>query len=224
MTIAATDIGKAASNETCGAKPSILSQTVPGFTAPNIVLWSVVFWENYINLNFNAPYTETYLTAPIMIATLKLSMLATVAFIFGWMVKLMRGSDAELSLFRPLLMCWFMSASVWTFYLIFRDWALRPEQMDVYYAPPDPLASVLFSFFDIWPTYEKFIWTYAAESLIFLCLGWGVYAVFSTTWGRLRRQGGTTDTGARVVTAQQAIVAVLFYSYLNGIFAFLIRA
>jgi hypothetical protein len=184
----------------------------------------VVFWENYINLNFNAPYTETYLTAPIMVATLKVALLASLAFMMGWVASKVQGSDVKRSFFRPLLMCWLMSASVWAFYLIFRDWVLQPAQVDPLYAPADPLALNLFLIFDGWPTYARFIWTYAAESFIFLCIGWGVIATLSASRARLKPQRGNSDPQAVAITAQQAIFTVLLYSFCNGIFEFLIRA
>jgi hypothetical protein len=224
MTIASLNLVEATSEEPAAAKPAVLACPVRGFTAPNILLWSVIFWENYINLNFNAPYTETYLTAPILIAALKVALLAALAFIFEQLTKQFQKTGVRFSLFRPLLVCWLMSTLTWAVYIIAMWQALVPAQRDKSWSPTDYLAQFLYSTFDGWPTYARFIWTYAAESFIFLCIGWGVIATLSASRARLKPQRGNSDPQAVAITVQQAIFTVLLYSFCNGIFEFLIRA
>ena len=64
---------------TSGGGTTTLANLEPLRLVPVWVLWTVIFWENCVNLWLDAPYTEQFITAPIFVAGFKFLFLALAA-------------------------------------------------------------------------------------------------------------------------------------------------
>jgi hypothetical protein len=204
---------------------------------PAWLLWTVIFWENWVNLRLDAPYTGQFLSAPIFVAMAKFSLLLTAAVIISFpLLRLVRNptnwKDGSFSLLRNWLDCWFLSTvsmvtlNLTTFlgtaYKTRADNGANPDPFYGYFAnsiakKPIPLSADLFT-----ATASLALYTLSS-----LAVGLVVYACLWLLATKMRNRPAPAMAITKKPTSLDSYVQWAFilvsYSLLNGFFAALIR-
>ena len=197
---------------------------MPSGLVPSWLLWTPPFWENYVNLHIDAPYTEKFLAAPLFVAGAKFALIAGLAWGLHKIAQKYWATSSDC--LRDLMTCWFLSSFTMSVY----HFAISLIPVTNGGAFPDPVLLAL-SGLSMPVTWENFFGVAAAfmlYTLIFLALAFVLY--FATgffTQHVVTRFGTTIDGWQGHLTAQSRLTALclaaISYVVFNGFFAALIR-
>lgn len=203
---------------------------------PTWLLWLVIFWENWVNLRIDAPYTDKFLAAPILVALAKMALLGAAAILVTWLLSILRHQTTIWKsqtgiLLRNWLDCWFLSSVTMAFLNWFFDTQPNYESpTGGGRANPD----MIFDFFTNGLTgqisYANFghaVESFTLYTLFCLLSGGVVYLIVQLIVLKMGYKTNTMISGEskldNIVGFLQLTFVLLTYSLLNGFFATIIR-
>jgi hypothetical protein len=203
----------------------------PASLVPNWVLWTVVLWENYVNLHFNAPYSEDFFTAPLIVAGVKWMMLVAAAWLVTMAPTFKLGFRI---LLHDLLSFWLLSTAAWSLLVVYYG-SLGPDTTEMTDAAaelasnPDPFANFMQGI----PS----VVVYGLETAIALAFGILLALILRKVALNMRRNIEKHETDLTVTQRREDpnatlpvprpgvrfLLAAVVYVVCNGVFASVIR-